>query len=139
MRVFVTPQLKDLLGPAHTKLVADFKEWKSLSHECDHFTFGRLTPEQMSPVHDIDFIWHVHLAPPDTDGNYPEWVKKWNHKDPRFKRARCNRTSDVLLFFTEHRGDYLLLTIGNHASFSNRKFQDGWADVADRWVTALKK
>ena len=139
MRVFLAKDLREALGPAGPSLVSDFKEWKQLPDQCDHFVFGRETPEKMPPIHDIDYIWHVHLAPPPTDSHYAEWVKKWNHKDPRFKRARCNRTSDVILFYTEHRGDYLLLTIGNHRSFANRKFQDAWAAVADRWVAALKK
>jgi hypothetical protein len=139
MRVFLTKDLKEALGPVGPKLVADFKEWKQLPDPCDHFVFGRLTPEKMAPIHDIDVIWHVHLLPPEDSPDYAEWVRKWNHKDPRFKRARCNRTSDVLLFYTQHELDYLLLTIGRHADFGNRKFQDAWASVADRWVASIKR
>lgn len=138
MRVFLSKDLSAALGAAGAKLVADFREWKQLPDPCDHFVFGRETPEKMAVIHDIDYIWHVHLLPPENDQHYPEWIRKWNHKDPRFKRARCNRTSDRLLFYTEHAGAYLLLTIGNHRSFANRKFQDAWAEVADRWVASKK-
>ena len=139
MRVFLTNDLRDALGAEAPNLVSAFKEWKALADHCDHFEFGRLTPEQMPKFHDFDALWHVHMVPPRSDSHYQQWLTKWNYHDPRFKRARCNRTSDKLLFFAEHKGDWLLLTIGDHAVFGNRQRLEAWANKVDQWVAHLKK
>jgi hypothetical protein len=139
MRVFVAKALQEQLGSSAQVLVAHFKEWKGLQDPCDHFEFGRLTPEKMPPAHDFEAMWHVHLLPPVDTQKRADWLTKWNFSDPRFKRARCNRTSDRLLFFAEHKGDWLLVTIGDHAVFGNRQRLEKWAEVVDRWVAAMER
>lgn len=139
MNVFFTRDLHAAVGADAPALKRHFTEWQGLADPCTHFEFGRTTPEKMPVWRDFDVLWHTHLTPAFNTPKYGDWLTKWNFSDPRFTRAKCNRLSDRLLFYAEHRGDWLLLTIANHSVFGSKWHQEKWADVADRWVALRSK
>jgi hypothetical protein len=119
-----------------------FLDWKSAADPCSFIHFGRDVPSTVPIGHDFDELRHVHLAPVNRYG-IPEDPRAFALWENRFydasEQQRCRgRTSDYLLYYAIHGGNYLLIAQDSHAVFKPSSFKV-MCETADRWVAWMKK
>ena len=124
------------------KFIADFRAWKSSADPCSFKRFGKDVATAIPVGHDFDKLMHVHLAPlnqlgqADDEESYQRWCDAFASKT---QNIRCNRQSDLLLYYATYQGDYYLIMVDNHGVMKPPldRLNDICA-LADRWVASKR-
>ena len=118
--------------------VKELKEWKSAGDPCSFLTFGKDVRTKVPIGHDFDYLNHVHLMPPDNN-KIPEdvlRVNRWlNNYYASSTSQRCNRSSDLILYYAGYKEDIILLAVDTHAAMSASGVSI-MCELADKWTRA---
>lgn len=133
MTIFYTSIFKNdyenLSGGDVNRFILLFESWQKIN-DCSKFLFGKDVLTKLPKDYNND-IRHVHLAPLGIQDQLEIWNKKLKSKT---YNERCNRTSNILVFYTENNKNILLINIGIHKNLSNLDFLHGLGKITENWI-----